>query len=213
MIPYGKLLLRKMSARGKASAKKVSVSASSKGVRKRKVSAKEGTKKGSARRPRPRSNRNDDLYNSFSQRQLNELVNDWLKKGILVPYYDSPTCGENRVYQCTLARTGTNKYAQVHLKKALRDKWESEGQPVPTATKILVHPVFWRWLNNCKPLVEGLEISHCWKDRNDILYLCQESPEMNESRKYCMMFDWWHPKNRPYYKCNHHPPCWGDINK
>jgi len=213
-----------MSSRGKPSAKKVSVS--SRGVRKQKVSAKKGTKKVSVSSKgvrkqkvstkkgpaRPRSNRNDGLYNSFSQRQLNDLINDWLEKGTLVPYYDSPTCGENKVYRCTLA-TGTSKYAQAHLKRALRDKWESEGQPVPTAQKILVHAVFWRWLNNCKPLVEGLEISHCWKDRSDILYVCQESPEMNESRKYCMMFDWWHPKNRPYYKCNHHPPCWGDINK
>jgi len=162
----------------------------------------------------PRSNRNTALYNSFSPRQLDDMVYDWLRTGRLVPYYSSPTCGGNKVYQCTFVPSGpTDKYAQAYLKKEWREKWREDGNFVPTAQKVLVHVIYWRWANQYKPLTEGTEISHCWKDHNDVLYLCQESLEMNESRKYCMKFDWWHPKNRRHARCNHHPPCWGDVNK
>jgi len=155
------------------------------------------------------------LYNSFTKRQLDDMVYGWFDAGRLVRLpYSTKSPWDNVVYRCTYKCSGTGKYAQAHLLKAWKDKWARNGDFVPEVTKVTVHLVFWRWYNQGKLLEDGLEISHCWKDRNDVLYLCQETPEMNESRKFCMLFDWWHPvrgRRGGGTKCNHHPPCWGDL--
>lgn len=149
------------------------------------------------------------MYNSFSQRQLDDMIHFWIQDGriSLVPA-SVRTCGGMRVYRAH--KTPGQKYPQGHIREEWKNKWRENGDFVPKPKQIMIHVVYWRWSNQYKLLDENLEISHLWKARNDILYLCQESEEMNDSRKYCMLFNWWHPDNKDV-GCNHHPRCWGDL--
>jgi len=151
------------------------------------------------------------MYNSFRPSQLDDMVHSWIEEGwITSGPSPSKTCGGGmHVYQCHYS-TNTHKYSVAGLRTTWIKKWKAKGYFVPEAkTQVLVHVIWWRWANQYKLLDAQLEISHLWKDHNEILYLCQESPDMNESRKYCMLFDWWHP-DKPE-RCNHHPKCWGNL--
>lgn len=85
---------------------------------------------------------------------------------------------------CNLAPTrnkkGEYKYPQVSI-----TKWCGEKKP-----KVLVHAVWWRYINDFKKIDPDLELSHL--DVNPrYIDTVQETAEMNESRKYCHLFKWY----------------------
>jgi len=160
----------------------------------------------------PRSNRDTNMYNAFNSKQLDDMVHYWLQEKRIVPIKQTETIDSRQFYRVTYAPPAKDKYVQAHVLKRWREDWTNKGYYVPPLNrKVLVHVIYWRWANQYKLLDPLLEISHCWKGHTDILYLTEETPDLNDSRIYCMKLNWWHP-NYPGV-CNHNPPCWGDVNE
>ena len=95
-----------------------------------------------------------------------------------------------RGLQCTLKPNKVGGYAQVDM-RSLKSAGLTEEQ---CKGKQLVHAIYWRWLNKGLPIkTDGsTNLSHLDKDTS-ILNIIQESVSMNESRKYCHLFEWYKP--------------------
>jgi hypothetical protein len=105
---------------------------------------------------------------------------------------------------CNLAptrnRRGGYKYPQIDI-----SRWTGRSG------KVLVHAVWWRFVNNYKLIDPNLELSHL--DANPkYIDTVLESAEMNESRKSCHLFKWYLKTDENYrplcpHRMNH--PCTG----
>jgi len=160
-----------------------------------------------------RSNRNDFLYNTFDEGQIDYMIAHWMSTGALVLYNgNQPLPAPGMILHQWTWSCNSHGYPQSHILKEWIDLWEAEYGIAPYAVgqAILVHPIYWRWQNDYRFLNEKTELSHLWKGRPDIFLCCEEDWKLNESRKWCMYFDWWRHPNKPGV-CNHNPKCWGDT--
>lgn len=102
-------------------------------------------------------------------------------------------------YKCGLATTGVNKHAQVTIPQEFRRPNDPQ--------KVLVHLLWWRYMNDFNIIPEGMHVSHLDADQQ-ILHLTIESPALNESRKHCHLNGWYKVdplRNTP--RCPHWECC------
>lgn len=122
------------------------------------------------------------------------MVNEMRRKGKIA----SVQRGNRKFEKSLYVTTGENKHGQVDL------------GPIGLKKKALVHLIFWRFQNDFKQIPEKEHISHVDAEP-EVLHLVSESPQMNESRKYCHLFKWYktlpgEPRPRcPHWEC----PCTG----
>jgi hypothetical protein len=139
-------------------------------------------------------NSRGQVVNSLTMEQLTIIIDFLLQEKFKkkdtdeeIPYMEVADRG---FWRCNLAPTkdtkGNYKYPQFCLK---RFKFSN------ISGKQLVHLIVWRYQNKGQLIDSNLHISHCDADHS-LLNLVQESPQMNESRKYCHLFGWY-SKHRP----------------
>jgi len=122
--------------------------------------------------------------NLLSSDQIDKMIERMRNKGKLV---DTGRGLEKSRYVVT----GPRKHGQVDCRY------------VGLAKKVLVHQLYWRYKNNYAPINPELHISHCDKEP-EVLNLVAESSMMNESRKYCHLFNWYKPlPNEDWARCPH----------
>lgn len=145
--------------------------------------------------------------NSLTFEQLERII-EYMKSSLVK--------GKPMVYEesgkwfCSLKTTkkqdGSPKYPQV----ALNVRHFEDDASIHSLGKQLVHLLWWRWENRGVLIDEDRHISHL-DARPGCLSVVQESREMNESRKYCHLFEWYKRKtgeDRP--RCPHwENPCTG----
>jgi hypothetical protein len=143
------------------------------------------------------------LVNTISEEKLQEIINYMKANSFNGKKYIEK---KERGWVCNLTPTktakGEPKYPQFDITKF----------GFPKGTKVLVHHLYWRYRNNGIQVDEStnMHISHLDADPTYIECV-QESVEMNESRKYCHLFEWYKTKegeDRP--RCPHwEAPCTG----
>ena len=95
-----------------------------------------------------------------------------------------------RGYICNLAPTrngdGTYKYPQIDITRFGRNY----ARRRILKGKVLVHALWWRYMNGYRKIPTNLELSHVDASPKIILTVL-ETHEMNESRKYCHLNMWY----------------------
>lgn len=139
--------------------------------------------------------------NQLSKEQIENLVTNMIKSKYITMVQREDKQGRIVNYYKSLYKTtGEGKHGQVDTKN------------VGGSGKVLVHHIFWRYLNGYQriPIDDNMHISHLDAEP-EVQNLVLESKDMNESRKYCHMFGWYQKRsNEPTPRCPHwEHPCTG----
>lgn len=141
--------------------------------------------------------------NSLTPIQINNIAAELLSKGAVFKIVR----GDREFFQCSLAATKDAKGNPKHPQCTI-----TRHAPLPDGQqhKQLVHLIWYRYVNEGATIPEDLHFSHLDADPRT-LHLTAESPQANESRKYCHLFGWYKTKpgeDRP--RCPHwETPCTG----
>jgi hypothetical protein len=151
-----------------------------------------------------------DIVNKLSVKDIDTIVKYWLDNDDGFHYVTQkerpdlpkhPTRKESTIYfQDGLKPTKKDGHPQATISTQLKNKlsfnpWELTGK---SQVKLLRHLVVWRYMNKGALVPEELHISHADHDHT-VLNLIAESKNLNESRKYCHMYQWACP--HVYHKC------------
>jgi hypothetical protein len=144
----------------------------------------------------------DDDVNKIDPRDINSIVEDWLDNDTYFNYESRvnrpdlmahPNNNNFTYYpKDDLVPTGKAKHSQATVsKKRLihvleRNYWAEFKKE---QLKLSRHRVYWRYQNHGALIPRNLQISHTDRDHN-LLILCAESKNLNESRKYCHLYGW-----------------------